>query len=150
MPPTPDTPAGPSFHHIGYVVRDVRAHADQFGAPLGLSWDGEVFHDPIQRVEVTFLRPSGGPHDPAIELVAPAADDSPVNGFLESGGGLHHVCYEVDDLESHVAQCRAHGVLPISTPAPAVAFGGRRIVWAYTRERLLVEFLERTIPGESP
>jgi methylmalonyl-CoA/ethylmalonyl-CoA epimerase len=42
-----------------------------------------------------------------IELVEPAGEDSPVFAFLKQGGGLHHLCYEVDDLELQIQQMRA-------------------------------------------
>ena len=86
--------------------------------------------------------------DPLIELVEPAGPDSPVSRFLRGRGGLHHLCYEVDDLEAHLAFCKSIGTIVIRPPVPAVAFGGRRIAWALTRKRLLVEFLEsREIPS---
>jgi len=93
-------------------------------------------------VRVSFFGGRNGT-DPLIELVEPGADDSPVTRFLERGGGLHHLCYEVDDLEGHLEFCKSVGNKIIKPPAPAVAFGGRRIAWAVTRKRLLVEFLER-------
>jgi len=62
---------------------------------------------------------------------------------LSRGGGLHHICYEVDSLDSQVRASRAAGCLVVKNPLPAVAFGGRRIAWVYTPEKLLVEYLER-------
>jgi len=90
---------------------------------------------------VTFLQ---GAHvsDALIELVEPGGPESPVSRFLERGGGLHHLCYEVEDLEAHLAFCKSVGTIVIRPPVPAVAFGGRRIAWAITKKRLLVEFLE--------
>jgi methylmalonyl-CoA/ethylmalonyl-CoA epimerase len=63
--------------------------------------------------------------------------------FLKRGGGLHHLCYEIDDLEDQLALSRAQGGLVVRQPLPAVAFEGRRIAWVYTRNKLLVEYLER-------
>ena len=45
-------------------------------------------------------------------------------------------------VESHLVFCKSVGTIIIRPPVPAVAFGGRRIAWALTRKRLLVEFLE--------
>ena len=83
-----------------------------------------------------------------IELVEPTGPDSPVQRFLtERTGGLHHLCYEVDDADAELGRIRATKGLIVSRPQPAVAFGGRRIAWALTREKVLLEFLERKPRG---
>ncbi len=130
-----------SFHHVGFVVRSIQDSAHSFAKSLRATWDGEIIHDPNQVVRVTFLQ---GEHaaDPLIELVEPAGEKSPVLGFLQRGGGLHHVCYQVDDLEERLSVSRAAGGIITRAPLPAVAFGGRRIAWIYTRNKLLVEYLE--------
>ena len=135
-----------SFHHVGFVVADISTAMDGFVRSFASVWDGRVFEDPYQKVKVAFL--TVRPADPLIELVQPAGPDSPVQRFLaERGGGLHHVCYEVDDLEKHMAEMKSHGCLIIRHPKPAVAFNGRRIAWIRTPETLLVELLEK---GEQP
>lgn len=132
---------GLRLHHWGFVVADLRASAAGFVNSLGAVWDGAVYEDPHQRVTVTFLTAGEGP---ALELVEPAREDSPVSRFLrERGGGLHHVCYEVADLEAGIADMRARGAALAKRPLPAVAFAGRRIAWVITREKLLVELLEK-------
>jgi methylmalonyl-CoA/ethylmalonyl-CoA epimerase len=83
------------------------------------------------------------PQNPVFELVEPAGDASPVNGFLKKGGGLHHVCYEIDDLEAGLELAQEVGLAIVAAPAPAVAFGGRRIAWVCSKSRLLMELLER-------
>jgi methylmalonyl-CoA/ethylmalonyl-CoA epimerase len=132
----------PRMHHIGYVVASIQDSGKTFALSLGGTWDGNIIMDPIQKVRVTFLQGHSGA-DPLVELVEPGGPDSPVTRFLERGGGLHHLCYEVDDLESHLRYCKTVGTVTIRPPVPAVAFGGRRIAWAITRSKLLVEFLER-------
>jgi methylmalonyl-CoA/ethylmalonyl-CoA epimerase len=135
------------LHHVGYVVADIETAMPGFLRSLGAEWDGQIFHDPLQKVKVAFL--STSPHDPQIELVEPAGDDSPVLRFLqERGGGLHHVCYEVADLEQQLSEFRARGAIIAKRPKPAVAFAGRRIAWVITAEKLLVELLEETLRQE--
>jgi methylmalonyl-CoA/ethylmalonyl-CoA epimerase len=129
------------LHHIGFVVSSIEESAEPFARSLGATWDANIVFDPVQKVRVTFFQ---GRHssDPLIELVEPGDPQSPVSQFLERGGGLHHLCYEVKDLESHLAFCRSVGTIIIRPPVHAVAFGGRRIAWAVTKKRLLMEFLE--------
>ena len=134
-------PAG-SFHHVGYIVPSISDIVENFAESIGGSWDGTVIHDPLQKVRVSFIR-SRIPSDPLIELVEPASSESPISNFLEGGGGLHHVCYQVDSLDEQIKLSRRCKSFIVKAPVPAVAFGGRRIAWVYTKSRLLVEYLER-------
>jgi methylmalonyl-CoA/ethylmalonyl-CoA epimerase len=129
------------LHHIGFVVSSISESAPAFVRTMGASWDELVFVDPAQRVKVTFLRASAG--DALLELVEPNAVDAPVSRFLkEKGQGIHHLCYEVDNLDEALAELRANGALIAKQPKPAVAFEGRRIAWLLTPEKLLLELLE--------
>jgi len=128
------------LHHVGFVVASIDASVERMSRSLALRWHGEVFADPIQRVKVTFL---GEENTPQVELVEPDAEDSPVGAFLKRGGGLHHLCYEIADLDVQLRAVRESGAIVVRQPAPAVAFAGRRIAWVYTREKLLIEYLER-------
>ncbi len=128
------------LHHVGFVVADIGASAQGFMKSLGMSWNGAIYEDPTQKVKVTFL--ATGPSCAQIELVQPAAEDSPVKKFLQRGGGQHHLCYEVDDIEKALEAFKLRKASIVQRPCPAVAFEGRRIAWFITRERLVVELLE--------
>jgi methylmalonyl-CoA/ethylmalonyl-CoA epimerase len=131
-----------TLHHVGYVVPSIAAVGARFAKSVAATWDERIIHDPLQKVLVSFLTPAGG-STAQIELVEPRGEDSPVLPFLDRGGGLHHLCYEVDDLDLHLRQMRAQGSVPAREPLPAIAFAGRRIAWMFTPDRLLLEFLER-------
>ncbi len=130
------------LHHLGFVVASIASAAPGFALSISAHWDGQIFHDPLQRARVSFFCPAD-PRNPVFELVEPAGDDSPVCQFLKKGGGLHHICYEVDELEGCLREAPGARFAVVSTPRPAVAFGGRRIAWIVSRNRLLVELLER-------
>ena len=131
----------PSLHHIGYVVPSITESVARWRATLSVVSVSESFDDEIQRARVLFLGFASG--DTLLELVEPVTTDSPVARFLQKGGGLHHICFEVDDLDEQIRHMRAHYALLVRHPQPAVAFGGRRIAWMMTRDKLLVEYLER-------
>jgi methylmalonyl-CoA/ethylmalonyl-CoA epimerase len=130
------------LHHLGFVVSSISAAAPDFALSMSAHWDGEIIHDPVQQVRVSFFSP-GDPRNPVFELVEPAGETSPVNAFVKKGGGLHHVCYEIDNLGSGLREARDVGLGIVSNPVPAVAFGGRRIAWIVSKRRLLIELLER-------
>jgi len=127
---------------VGCVVASIEDSIDRYRLSLGATAASQVFEDPIQRSRVAFLElPTTGLV--LFELVQPASADSPVARFLEKGGGLHHLCYEVDDLPTHIHWMKSQGALLIRSPKPAVAFNGRRIAWMRTPDSLLIEYLER-------
>lgn len=130
----------PRFHHVGFVVASIAEAGTGIARSLGIPWDGTVIHDPLQQARVAFLRYAPG--HPAIELVEPAGEDSPLHKFVGRGGGLHHVCYEVGSLQAQLERSRTAGCLIVKQPLPAAAFGGRLIAWIYTPQKLLVEYLE--------
>jgi methylmalonyl-CoA/ethylmalonyl-CoA epimerase len=132
--------AGLRFHHIGFVVESIERQVDGFIRTLAARWDERIFTDPIQKVRVTFLRTGEEPSG-LVELVEPADSASPVRNFLAKGGGLHHLCYEIPDLDAHLEYIRSQGATIVKKPQPAVAFDGRRIAWVVTAERLLLEFI---------
>ena len=109
---------------------------------MSARWDGQIIHDPLQQVRVAFFSPVDT-RNPVFELVEPASEVSPVSNFLKKRVGLHHVCYEIDDLELGLREARSVGFVIVSGPTRAVAFGGRRIAWVISKSRLLMEFLER-------
>lgn len=132
---------GGRLHHVGFVVQAIDEVAEDLARSLGATWDREIILDPLQGSRVSFLR---GPveSDALVELVEPVREGSPVSNFLKRGGGLHHLCYEVEELETQLRYSRSTGSLVVQTPVPAAAFGGRRIAWVYTRAKLLIEYLE--------
>ena len=79
-----------------------------------------------------------------IELVEPAADDSPVTRFLaKSGGGLHHLAYRVDDLEVALERLRSQGVRLIDE-VPRPGAHGTRIAFVHPKSTggVLTELVE--------
>ncbi|MGH9444915.1 MAG: VOC family protein [Terriglobia bacterium] len=138
---TSSSPASGRLHHIGFVVRSIGDVAEEFSRSIGGAWDGRIILDPLQGVRVSFLT-GPVPGDALVELVEPAAEGSPVENFLQKGGGLHHLCYEAGDLEKQLQYSRSAGALIVRPPLPATAFDGRRIAWVYTKAKLLVEYLE--------
>ncbi len=84
--------------HIGLVVADIEEYAGLFRL-LGLGEATEAVADATQKVSGSFIAVTG--EDPVyIELLEATQETSPVVNFLRKrGGGLHHLCFEVEDIE---------------------------------------------------
>ena len=92
--------------HIGIAVQNIDEAVPFYRDVLGMEFEGtEVVEE--QKVKVAFLVIG----ESRIELLEPTAPDSPVAKFLEKNGpGIHHLAYEVDDLEQRLAGLKADGV----------------------------------------
>jgi len=129
------------LHHIGIVVASIEQSLPGYLRSFAGRQTTGIIHDPLQKVNVLFFNTSAA--EPVlIELVEPASDDSPVRRFLEKGGGMNHVCYQVADIAEAVVEMKKRKATLVSPPKPAVAFDGRRVAWVMTREWLLIELLE--------
>jgi len=84
--------------HIAIAVQDLDAEIKKYRDILRLEFHGtEVVEE--QKVKAAFF--SVG--NVKIELTAPTAEDSPISKFLaKRGSGIHHISFEVDDVESGI------------------------------------------------
>ena len=66
-----------------------------------------------------------------IELMLPLGEDSPIAGFLarHPGGGMHHICYEVDDIRAAIARLKREGVRILGDGEPKTGAHGRPVVF---------------------
>jgi methylmalonyl-CoA/ethylmalonyl-CoA epimerase len=125
------------FHHVGMACRKIAAELSEL-ALVGYSLEGPQIEDPIQQVRIQFVTGGG----PRLELIEPASAQSPVHGVLKRGSKFYHLAYEVDQLETAVDYFASRKFFPIAPPAPATAFGMRRIVFLTSETFTLIELIE--------
>ena len=130
--------------HIAVAVPDLERAIARFSEDLGLTLAGrEVV--PTEKTATAFLPIEGT----RIELVSPAdgrgsEGEGPLAKFLASrGGGLHHLCFETDDIEADVAMLKAKGWQFLGE-SPKPGAHGTRILFAHPRscEGVLVELAQ--------
>jgi methylmalonyl-CoA/ethylmalonyl-CoA epimerase len=114
--------------HIGIAVASIEQAAPFYRDVLGMEFEGtEVVAE--QKVKVAFFAVG----ESRIELLEPTADDSPVAKFLaKNGPGVHHVAYEVADLEQRLAALKAEGVRLIDE-APRTGAHNTRIAFMHPK-----------------
>ena len=130
------------LHHIGKVVKDLKEAREYYKDTFGLEPLKEQVVDPIQDVEVLLLNTGHG-EKVTLELICPKDEDSPVYKFLKKHGeGLHHLSFEVEDIDRAIEDLRAKGALILGDVVPSKAHKNPS-VWLYTRSRELVELIEK-------
>ena len=114
--------------HIAVAVTDLEEAIRRFAEDLGVPFAGR--QDVPTELTSTAFFPIEGTR---IELVHPLAGQGPIAGFLEKRGpGLHHVCFETDDIEGDVARLKAKGYQFLS-PAPKPGAHGTRVIFVHPK-----------------
>ncbi len=125
-------------NHVAIAVSDIEGALSFWRDGLGLKVD-HVEDVPSQKATVAFI-PVG---ESEVELVKPTAEDTGVARFLaERGGGMHHLCLEVENIGATLADLKAKGVRLINE-AP-VELPGRRMAFIHPKSTggVLVELYE--------
>ncbi len=124
--------------HIGIAVKSL-ADAKIYDA-LGLSV-GHVENVEAQGVKTAFLNVG----DANLELLEPLSPDSPVAKFIEKRGeGIHHICFRVTNLESHLQRLKRQGFRLINE-APVPGAHGCRVAFLHPAagNGVLIELSEK-------
>lgn len=128
------------INHVAIAVSDVDASLTFWRDALGLAVD-HIEDVPSQKATVVFI-PVG---ESEVELVRPISEDTGVAKFLaERGGGMHHLCFEVDDIQGMLEDLKAKGVRLINeTP---LELPGRKMAFIHPKSSggVLVELYEIT------
>jgi len=108
--------------------------------------------DPIQKVSASFVR-IGEESGVYVELLEPTDETSPVMNFLKKrGGGLHHLCFEVDNIEEASKMLVKEGFAMVTPPVECSAYdknfkrdciGVTRIAFFMMTDHLLIELIEK-------
>lgn len=125
--------------HIAIAVDDLEAAIRRFAEDLGLDFEGREDVEAARTTTAFFSVP--GTH---IELIHPLRGEGPVAGFLEKKGpGLHHLCFQTDDLDGDVARLRAKGYRFLSD-APTPGAHGKRVIFVHPKDGggVLIELAE--------
>ena len=127
------------IHHVAVVLPEIEGALGFWQGALGLPLAG-VEDVPSQKAAVAFL-PAG---ESEVELVKPLDADTGLAKFLaDKGPGLHHICFEVDDIDEMLRDLQARGVRLINPSA--LALPGRKAAFIHPKAAngVLVELYQR-------
>ena len=114
------------INHVAVVVDDMEKALSFWRDALGMELH-ELRDVPAEKSQVAFLPLPGS----EVELVQPTTDDSGIAKYLaKHGPGMHHICFEVDDIEGALRQLKARGVRLINE-MPVPGAGGKQIAFIH-------------------
>jgi methylmalonyl-CoA/ethylmalonyl-CoA epimerase len=119
------------LNHVAIVVPDLEAgtaiYRDMLGAAVS-----QPRPEPEHGVTVVFVELP----NTKVELLEPLGDDSPVRAFLERNpaGGIHHLCYEVDDILAARDRLTAKGARVLGSGEPKIGAHGRPVLFLHPKD----------------
>ena len=119
------------LNHVAIVVPDLAAATALYRDTMGATVS-EAVDQPDHGVTTVFIELP----NTKIELLHPLGDNSPVAAFLAKNpsGGMHHVCYEVDDIDEAVARVTAGGMRVLGDGKPRIGAHGKPVVFLHPKD----------------
>lgn len=119
------------LNHVAIAVPNLDAAADQYRHTLGAKV-GPAQDEPDHGVTVIFIELP----NTKIELLYPLGDDSPIQGFLDKSpsGGIHHICYEVDDILAARDHLQSTGARVLGTGEPKIGAHGKPVLFLHPKD----------------
>ncbi len=111
------------LHHIGIVVKNIQKCLGELTNYLHFETISTVMPVGSQMVNICFLRIG----QPFLELIEPTSSESPISEFAESGGGFHHLCFEVPNIHTELETLSKKGATILVHPVRG--FDGRLIAF---------------------
>ena len=119
------------LNHVAIAVPDLDAAAAQYRDTLGADVR-QPQDEPDHGVTVVFINLP----NTKIELLYPLGDASPIQGFLDKNpaGGIHHICYEVDDILIARDRMIAQGARVLGNGEPKIGAHGKPVLFLHPKD----------------
>ncbi len=119
------------LNHVAIAVPDLAAASAQYRDVLGAKV-GPAQDEPDHGVTVVFIELP----NTKIELLYPLGEDSPIDGFLAKNpaGGIHHICYEVDDILAARDRLKAAGARVLGNGEPKIGAHGKPVLFLHPKD----------------
>ena len=119
------------LNHVAIAVPDLAAASATYRSVLGAKVSAPV-PQPAHGVTVVFVELP----NTKIELLHPLGDASPIKGFLERNpsGGIHHVCYEVDDIHAARDRLKAEGARVLGDGEPKTGAHDKPVLFLHPKD----------------
>ena len=119
------------LNHVAIAVPDLAAASALYRGVLGAEVS-EPLDQPEHGVTVVFITLP----NTKIELLQPLGADSPIAAFLErnAAGGIHHVCYEVEDIHAARDRLQAEGARVLGDGEPKIGAHGKPVLFLHPKD----------------
>lgn len=119
------------LNHVAIAVPDLEKAAAVYRDTLGAQVS-DAKDEPDHGVTTVFIELP----NTKIELLHPLGDNSPIQAFLDKNpsGGMHHVCYEVDDIIAARDKMKADGARVLGDGEPKIGAHGKPVLFLHPKD----------------
>ena len=119
------------LNHVAIAVKDLARASAVYRDTLGGDVSAAVPH-PEHGVTVVFVTLP----NTKVELLEPLGEGSPIAAFLERNaeGGIHHICYEVDDIGAAKDRLVAAGARVLGSGEPKIGAHGKPVLFLHPKD----------------
>jgi methylmalonyl-CoA/ethylmalonyl-CoA epimerase len=119
------------LNHVAIATRDLKAAAALYRGMLGAKVSDPV-DQPEHGVTTIFVELPGS----KVELLAPLGEASPIANFLarHPEGGIHHLCFEVDDIIAARDRLKAQGARVLGDGEPKIGAHGKPVLFLHPKD----------------
>ena len=119
------------LNHVAIAVPDLEAASDTYRTAMGADVSAPV-PVPDQGVTTVFINLP----NTKIELLHPLGENSPIAKFLERNpaGGIHHICYEVDDIIDARDKMVEEGMRVLGSGEPSIGAHGKPVIFLHPKD----------------
>lgn len=121
------------LNHVAIAVKSLDAAVATYKSTLGAKVS-DPLPQPEHGVTVVFVELP----NTKVELLEPLGENSPIAKFLErnADGGIHHVCYEVEDIIAARDRLRAQGARVLGSGEPRIGAHGKPVLFLHPKDFL--------------
>lgn len=127
--------------HLGIVVKSIEDGIKHWVEVFNYRQITDIVTNSRQKVRVVFLSKEDSL---TIKLVEPVDKSSPAYNLARKGGGLHHICFRCEDINSELRHLSEMGLRVLAGPQPGEAFEGENIAFVYVKHGLNIELIDTT------
>ena len=125
--------------HIGILVKSIEKGIECWSSDFGYKQMTDIVINSRQKVKVVFMNKK---NSVTVKLVEPIDETSPVYNAAKRGGGLHHICFKCERIETELINLKKNGLRVINPPEPGEAFNNNNIAFLIHKLGLNIELID--------
>jgi len=130
------------LHHLGIVVMNIERAITRYERAYQADLISPIVYDHMQKSRLCLM--AATTCNLVWELIEPGPQSKTYPFLIKYGGGLHHQCFEVDNVDQSALHLRSSAnAIPATTRTPAALFNGRPVQFIVLPDKTLIELLEK-------
>ena len=128
-----------NIDHICFAVSNIEEGIRYWETTFGYAQWTRAVVNTLQKVRVVFMHKDDSI---MIKLIEPLEENQSLLNYVNKGGGFHHLCFRVDNMEQQIEELKGKGLLTLVPPQPGEAFNNHDIAFMLAKYGINVELID--------